>query len=325
MPLFAKSSYLTTTDQFIRHWLTTNDKLGNDGPLVLRLDDGSTINLPGLVQRRREMRNALETLQQKIVDEADTAQILNIAGRAILFRVRSFVRAVRSDHATYPELDDLPRVPDLLAERYQFVKSLRSFLAFWARLNQTLAFPLVLAGRYGIREFGRELDNLEDVWGDADMARASRLIAHEERESILAPIPKILAQYQEDFLTIFPNRTPLHASLPLLYAKPGPIPMPVKAYGVWNTEKEMGKISWEGSDEVLLDHYEVRYSPGTVYDPDVESVLATISRVAPKHWLTLEGIRERGRTSLFRVYVILKSGNEAPSDTISITNGVDNE
>lgn len=325
MPIFGKSGYLNTVDQFLKHWSEANAELGADGPLVVRLDDGSTINLPGLLARRREMESSLQVLQEKIVDASETAQILNIAMRAILFRARSLERIVRSDHPTYPEIRSLPRVPEFTAERQQFVSTLRSIGRFWSDLNQFRNSQLYLAGRYGISKFEAELANLEDVWADADTARATRIIVEEEREAVLLPIPKILLQYREAVLTVFRRNEPLATRIPHLYASPGPVPAPVKAAGVWNAEKEMGKISWESSMETELDRYEIRYSPGNVYDPDVESTIASVRSTAPKYWLTLEGIREKGRTALFKVYVILRSGNEAGSETIGITNGVDDE
>lgn len=325
MAIIGKSSYIHTVDLFITHWLNANVELGPEGPLVVRLEDGSIINLPGLRSRRDAMRSSLVDLQEKVSDAADARQTLHLAKIAILFRARSFVHCVRGSHGKHPDIPSIPNLPALASQRGHFIGSLLPYCDFWEKLNALPTGEIRLPGKYQLWEFKAELSNLETVWLDADTIQMIQQVAEEERDAILKPIPKILLSYRENILNIFGAGSPMAQSLPELYSSPGHIPAPVEGTGVWDARKEMGKITWERSTDPNLRHYEIRYSPGDHYNEDVESTIAVIGRTAPTSWLTLEGLREKGRTSLFKIYVVLQTGKEAAGNTIAITKGADAE
>ena len=79
------------------------------------------------------------------------------------------------------------------------------------------------------------------------------------------------------------------------------------------------KIQWDASDDPDLANYQVRYSPGTSYHEEDEDVIATFAPGDPREFLTDHALTLPGATALFRVYVILTTGNEKGSSTLSIT------
>jgi hypothetical protein len=327
MALLGKSSYLKTVELFLEHWGEANARLGDEGPLVVRMDDGSTINLPALRLRRDEMKSSLLELQAKITEHTLALEILNLAKRAILFRARSLLLLIRENHRDHPDFATLPKLPETSHARKAFVGSLRAYASIWKKINEAAADgePLHLPGRYPVADFEEEMTNLEVVWIDSDTSALVLSVAEEEREASLLSIPRILIQYKQKIRGSFPADSKLVKSLPTLYLAPGYSPKAVHATGVWDLKKEMGKITWEASTETEPFRYEVRYSPGNRYNEEVESTIAVVNRTAPTLWRTLEGLREKGRTALFRVYVVLLSGNETASETIAIINGADDE
>jgi hypothetical protein len=86
----------------------------------------------------------------------------------------------------------------------------------------------------------------------------------------------------------------------------------------WDTAELQGKLVWDESEEAELKECQVRYSPGT----DEDTILAHISPTEPREYLTLEGLTNPGNTALFKIYVILDTGNEKGSNTVSITREV---
>ena len=64
--------------------------------------------------------------------------------------------------------------------------------------------------------------------------------------------------------------------------------------------------------------YGVR-SPGTEYHEDVEDVIATIAAGAPPIYLTNHALTQSGATALFKVYVILDTGNERGSNVATVS------
>lgn len=78
-------------------------------------------------------------------------------------------------------------------------------------------------------------------------------------------------------------------------------------------------MTWDASADAELDHYELRYSPGIEYDTEAESVVAIVAKNAPREVQTLQGLGTPGSTALFRVDVVLTTGNERGSKTVAIS------
>ncbi len=56
-----------------------------------------------------------------------------------------------------------------------------------------------------------------------------------------------------------------------------------------------------------------------MYETDAESVVASVAPGAARSVSTEQGLGAPGATALYRVYVVLKTGNEKGSETVSIT------
>ena len=98
--------------------------------------------------------------------------------------------------------------------------------------------------------------------------------------------------------------------------------MPVVLPGVWNPGTEVADYSWTQSTEATLLGYEVRISPGPVYDADASSVIATIPGGGLLTFSSDAGLTVPGTTIAVKVFVILTTGNERGSNTLAITRPV---
>ena len=75
---------------------------------------------------------------------------------------------------------------------------------------------------------------------------------------------------------------------------------------------------WTAATTPNLDDHQVRMSPGATYDADTTTVVATV----PSDMLSLSTAAELdnpGDVASFKVFVRLTTGNEAGSNTVTIT------
>jgi hypothetical protein len=59
-------------------------------------------------------------------------------------------------------------------------------------------------------------------------------------------------------------------------------------------------------------------SPGASYDASTATVIANMD-AGTLDWLTIDGLANPGDTASYKVYVILTTGNEAGSNTLTVT------
>ncbi|MEX2176937.1 MAG: hypothetical protein WD872_21425, partial [Pirellulaceae bacterium] len=68
-----------------------------------------------------------------------------------------------------------------------------------------------------------------------------------------------------------------------------------------------------------LFQYEVRMTPGPTYDADADTVVGNVPASGTPTFFTTAGLANSGDTASFKVFVILTTGNEAGSNTVTIT------
>ncbi len=86
--------------------------------------------------------------------------------------------------------------------------------------------------------------------------------------------------------------------------------------GTWNATTGQADTTWTASTDPNLDDYQVRMSPGATYDA------ATVVATVPSDTLSLStttGLDNPGDVASFKVFVRLNTGNEAGSNTVTIT------
>lgn len=321
MPISGKSGYPSTLRAFVSHWESVNASLPS--PLILppaanRPDVNTVDNLRRL---SKELDTSLANLQQKISASAETRQILGYAKRGILYRAQTLVRNFGTDDPK--SRSALPALPAMHDERERFVRTLESLDRSWQEEEHRSGVRITLAGAYSRTSFLDEISNIQELWAGYFLAHSGRIAAREAYDRSLVPLTRILSDYHSTIERTFPRDSAVRKSLPPVHPPSSHPPKSVTATGIWDNGVEKANIRWEAADETGPFHYEVRYSPGDRYDPEVESVIASVPPEGKPSVFTTEGLRRRGDTALFRVYVVLPNGAEAPGETLAIVNGPD--
>ena len=80
----------------------------------------------------------------------------------------------------------------------------------------------------------------------------------------------------------------------------------------------MAQLSWTPSNDPDLVEYEVRMTPAATYDSNNASVIGNLTP-GFEQFETMEGLANPGDVPSYKVYVLLSTGNEAGSNTVTIT------
>jgi hypothetical protein len=86
----------------------------------------------------------------------------------------------------------------------------------------------------------------------------------------------------------------------------------------WCVKTHPTELTWNGSTNSNLQQYEIRVSSGATYDAGTASVAGQVL-AGTEEFRTTQELLAPGDTATFKVYVILTTGNEAGSNTVSIT------
>ena len=111
---------------------------------------------------------------------------------------------------------------------------------------------------------------------------------------------------------------PLTLSLPVMTPAPGSTPAAATLSGTWNPTTAQAQFSWPASDNPNLDEYVLRMSPGATYDAGTATVIGNIP-AGTTTIATTEGLASSGDVASFKLFVQLTTGNEAGSNTVTIT------
>ncbi len=326
MPITGPASYLPTTAEFLDHWEDVNTALGAGGPLILRK---ATLGTAADVNRA-----ALETLYTTLVAQHATVQAavvtvdLQRAGledyKAVMLEVLNmFNEKVRALLSNTKWERALPEVPSATAAQGAFTDPFNGALALWTRINddEALGVGVVLVLRDGtdLASYEGAVTVVDTFFRGMSRAERTLKLEREERNDLQDRIYPILKQYRVAVAGFFAADSAIMESLPRLTPEPGHTPAPVNASIVWDAPAGKARIEWEASADADLASYQVRYSPGTIYHEEDEDVLATLVPGDPRVYLTDHALTQPGSQALFRVYVVLGTGNEKGGSTLEIT------
>lgn len=316
MPINGPSSYPATIDDFLAHWEEANAANGGEiavPPLGDERED--------LVDYRDELLAARAKVQAALNDvEMGNATLLQ-QKEAMLEHLNDFNRRVRGLMPDTAFVNALPEAPQLTRSRGPFVDAMDDVFALWEDINASLdpASPFTLSDGYAVATFQTDLGNLNSTYETDNANERALKLAREERNKIQQKIVPLLVGYRKVIEALFAPDSAIVASLPALYPAPGHTPDAVNAQGIWDEGAQAALITYsESSDSDLLE-YQLRRSPVSPYNTTEEVVVATNPAEAAREFSTVAGLANPGDTALYRVYVILTTGNEKGSETVSVT------
>jgi hypothetical protein len=318
MPITGPSSYPPTMALFSTHWLEVNTELGAGGPLVL---PGGTTQA-AFSALRDDLVAFAASIQAQINDREIARGTINAAKADLVGRLGEFNRKVRGvlGHTSYAQA--LPDVPKLLAGEAATLAPLDDMASLWATINAAtipgFTGPLLLLGGYAIATFQTALAGLKAAYLDYKEAEQLLRLEREQRNDVQDAAYASMKAYRLAVQASFAPEHALVASLPAITPAGGHTPDAVTLSGEWDVPQLAAHLTWTASSDEQLANYQVRMTPGPAYDTDADTVVATLLPAALAHF-THAGLVNPGDVASYKVYVILTTGNEAGSNSVTVT------
>ncbi len=308
------SSYLPTIDTFLAHWAAVNaDPIAPSG---VETRDGK--NRADLVS----LRTALATANDSVQDQLNTKEIsrarVENAKRAMLLRTQELGRRLRGvlpvDSAY---LKALPELPAITAAQENFLSPLKDMGNVWKHIDDE-GTEIVLADNYSLDNFQAEITELTSLYSSLQTTVMNLKIAREKRNVLQTEVRTMLGAYRPAVEGFFSPDSPLVTTIPIIYPPAGSTPDPVVATASYDAATQEAVITFTESTDPELESYQVRAVPGPEYDGDDENVIATIPKGAPREHRTTYALAQSGAEVSVKVYVKLKTGNEAGSNAVTV-------
>ena len=242
-------------------------------------------------------------------------------------RISQFIGVIRGNLPGTKYERSLPAQPDIYSTQDDLQSAAIRVRKLWEKLNADAAtgmtLPLLLENDFPLANYTTTLvDQIPVVYFALETANSTLRLEREERNDLQDKIYPILKAYRQVQPTKFPEGSALTDSLPDLSPKPGSTPKPVTLTGVWDAAQVKAKLTWTASTDNALDSYELRAVPGPDYTTDDEVVVATFAPTDPKEYFTGQFFATAGTVVSYKLYVVLTTGNEAGSDSVSVARPV---
>jgi hypothetical protein len=318
MAITGPNSYPPTIALFLTHWDAVNTELGAGGPLVL--PGGMTrATLSGL---RDDLVAFAASVQAELNDREVARGTIEISKAALLDRLSEFNRKVRGFLAHTPYATALPDVPSPSLGEGGITAPLDDMASLWATINGAtipgFTPPLLLLGGLALAAYNTNLAALKTAYSAYQTADQELRIERQRRNDVQDLAYAAMRGYRAAVQGTFAPTHALVESLPDLTPPPGSTPAAVTLSGSWNALALAADLTWSASTNPALSEYEIRMTPGPAYDPDADSVVGNVPP-GTLAFSTSAGLAASGDKASFRVYVVLTTGNEAGSNTVTIT------
>lgn len=308
------SSYLPTLDAFLAHWAAVNaDPLSASGMLTR---DGSA--RADLVTVKSNLGAATQEVENQLNGkEIGRARVEN-AKKALLLRSQELGRRLRGIlPMDSPYLKAMPDLPPVSAAQEYFLKPMRDLVNVWNRLRED-DVEFQLAGAYVVANFENDLSVLTELFTILGQVELDLKLAREKRNVLQVAAMKILSAYRPAVEGLFAPASPLVVTIPLIYPPAGHTPDPVTVTVSYDATTQEAVIEFSESAEATLEEYEVRGVPGPEYLEEDAITLGKIAAGGARIYHTSYALTEPGSELSLKVYVILKTGNEAGSKAVTV-------
>ncbi len=318
MPLDAPVSYPSTLREFLSHWAAV--EVGTGGAFVLP-EGGRAVG----ESLHAELAEAVERVRAGVMEVGIARAGMKegrVAVRVALERFYAVVRAYWGE-SLWGKL--LPKLPLTGAALDKYLWPCREGLRIWAALEAEPApagapLPVWIGpeGTMGRAEYAAEVEALRLAGLALEAAEFSLGVARARRNAVMKRVRAMLTSYMRVISARLAENDVLVLTLPRLWPLPGHTPDPVRATAEWLPGAGVARIAWTASKDEQLDHYQLRGCAGPEYHRDDEAVVANTPPDAALAVETADLLARPGAVASFRVYVILKTGNERASNTVAV-------
>jgi len=317
MAISGIGSFAPTMQEFITHWGSINATLGAT-PLTLR----GIYTLTNFTTDRTNIINAINnTIALSNAEQTASAALFN-AKTAIYARGQQFRNWVNGYLPGSPYVNALSTMPAFDSAESKFIDPFQDFLNLWTTINGDatvtgVPLPIALAGGYVIAAYTTDLTSLRALFVSAKNAGEQATLARRQRDVLLRPAEQRIKQYRDVIQARYVATDAFVLSLPSLSPPPGSTPDAVQTTGAWDTVGKFVRLSWSASDNAKLLQYEVRGCIGATYKTSNEFPVAAVL-AGTLFWEGTEGVKSAGDKCVYRVYVVVNTGNERGSNNVAI-------
>ncbi|MFN8219496.1 MAG: hypothetical protein U0S12_05115 [Fimbriimonadales bacterium] len=319
MPIATKD-YLPKTDQFLAHWPLVNTSLGS--ALVL----SGNYSVANLTTDRAALATQITAVEALLNAVEGAIADRDIKRAAIKERIRQFNQAVRGFFPGSIYQNMLPALPNFGAAPGLWLKAMADMNNIWTQINAITPvpvgapIPLILVGGYTLANFTTDQAALAAAFTAIENTGELFTNGLEVRDGLWNPIYQRLRQYRLAVQGRFVTGAPLLLSLPSLTPPPGHTPDAVNVSALWDPTLLKAVVSYTASADPQLQEYELRASfGGTKYNPDTASRIDNHLAGNLTPFQTDDGLVASGSKVFYKVFVILTTGNEKGSRTVSVT------
>lgn len=321
MPISDLGSHVTVGEEIKSHWGAVNaDRIAAGGTALLLPDGYSLANLTTDVASVEAAISGQEDLDNGVTITAGNRDTLRVPlrERVIQFREAVPYRLKGTGYAL-----SLPDTPHEAASEQKILKALDDMESLWVRINADATVPnftppLLLRGSYSLAAFQTDVTALRTVYRSLIDAESAARIGRNQRDILLKPLRERSVQYRQAIVIEYGADHPFALSLPEVTPPAGSTPAGVTLTGAWVPANEQAEFNWPASTNANLDHYEVRMSVGSSFDAATATVVGNIP-AGTTTFATTASLESPGDVASFKTFVVLTTGNEAGSNTVTIT------
>ncbi|MDA1017622.1 MAG: hypothetical protein O3A00_24580 [Planctomycetota bacterium] len=321
MPITDMGSYVTTGQEFDSHWIEVNaDRVANTLPVFVLPDAYARTNLTADVAAVEAAITSQESADNALSIAANGRDSMRVAlrQRMIDFRKLADYRLKGSVYSTA-----LQQTPQAEASEQKMLRALDDMADLWTRINADSSTPnftppLVFADGFALAAFQTAVAALRTRYRAVVDAENDARIGRKQRDALLQPLRDRFVAYRQGIEVEYGEQHAFTQSLPDVYPQAGSTPDPVTADGHWDPLALDAEINFTESTNPNLASYKIYMSRSATFDASTATLIATLLAPASQH-RTTAGLENSGDTASYRVVVVLSTGNESSSNTVTIT------
>ena len=323
MAITGPASYPPTMSEYTGHWTQANGLLGAS-PYVLTLpSDKSTLTLAQFIA----LRQSLVDQQGAVQTERTAVQIIRggitITKTDLVRWINLFNSKLDGSFQNTKYYPSRPLVPGVGEGEKVFNDALRPVLSLWKQINDDntpppgVALPLVLGDGTPYESFASAVSTLQFSYNQEGQREPYVDVARSARNLLQDRAYEAMLVYREGAKNKFALHPQLLDTLPRLSPLPGHTPAAVNASATLQAP-DHSKIIHGASPEPLLERYELRGCAGPDWNEDDAVHIASHSPGEPREFITDFALNQPGAQVVFKLYVILSTGNEAGSAPLAV-------
>ncbi len=308
-------------DEYDGHWDECDLALGAQ-PLILRLPDNTTMTRAQFGALRTSLLTQQNVVQGRRTAEQVAQSVIESQKTALMAKFTLFTGILDAYFQGTYYIRSRPLAPTFTAGQVLFTDPMIAAMELWEDINEGtapagVALPLVLPDGTEHGSFASAVSALQFAYADAKKKGNRVTISRDKRTGYEEKAYTAMKLYRDAVPPKLMNFPELISSLPRLTPLPGHTPEAVNASAVFEAPDKSRTIYDESTDPALHS-YQLRGSAGEDYDHENSVVLATNAPGAAREFVTTFGLNQPGAKIALKVYVILTTGNEAGSATMSL-------